>query len=246
VPFRTAAARERFEEARLASREQRGDASRPERRGADTRTADLRQSRMDERRNGSVDRRDERGTAASARQSLTDDRGRAAQPENRRSGENRSLSDNRREADTRPARPEPRGAPADRDSRSGGQSERPSGGERRGDRIERGNDVTRFRARSSEPPFGRPEAPRTASRAESQRRAYAPGAPSAQTFADRRAQPPVGGYGRATPESRFVPHGASTPRTPASAPAPRMHAEPRGGGRQEFGGGARRNAGGRS
>ena len=277
VPFRTAAARERFEDARKADREQRAERSdgpRLERRGEDGRTADLRQSRMDERRSGSTERRDDRGATLGGRQSLTDDRGRAdRQPETRRGGDGDgrggqgdsrgSLSDNPRDSsDTRQTRPEPRGVQPDRDGRSGGRSERSSGGDRRSDHIERGNDVTRFHARSSEPVVraeaarraarieGRATAlaqARPAARVEGQRRAHAPSAPSAPAFTERRAQSHPGGYMRAAPEPRrFVPHSAPMPRASAGAPAPRMHAEPRGGGRQDFGNSARRQHGGRS
>jgi hypothetical protein len=276
VPFRTAAARERFNEARRADRDQRAeraDATGRGRRGEDTRTSDLRQSRMDERRSGSLERRDDRRVAPEGRQSLTDDRGSPGRqpPESRRSGdsrdagsEGRSPSDNRRDRSDAPqARPEPRGAQSDRDGRSGGR-ERSSGGDRRGDRSEPGNNVTRFRARSSEPPFARSEArvagrsspitePRQARRVESrptarvepQRRVYAPSAPA---FAERRAQPYAGGHARAAPEPRrFVPQSAPMPQASAGAPVPRVHAAPRGSARQhDSGGGGRRMSGGRS
>jgi hypothetical protein len=276
VPFRTAAARSRFEEARRADREQRaerGNEPRVERRGEDARTADLRQRRVDERRNGSLERRDDRGAAGGGRQSLTDDRGGAGrQPESRRPGENRaadkdgrSVSDNRREQpDTRSGRPEPRGGQTDRDGRSGGR-DRSSGGDRRGDRSESGDSVTRFRARSSEPPFGRPQSARAAAgterrptaRMESRPRARIEArpsariegrpavrpepprrayAPSAPAFAGRRAQPHADVRAAPAPR-RFMPESAPMPRASVGVHAPRMRAEPRGGGGGGGGGG---------
>jgi hypothetical protein len=261
VPFRTAAARERFEEARNANREQRaerGDGSRVERGAEDTRTADLRQSRMDDRRNDTRDGRD------GGRQSLRDegnrpDRATGAQPdtrrpqaenrnaEPRRGQESRDAQDNRGDqAGTRQARPESRGAQPDRDGRSGsGRSERSSGGDRRGDRTEPGNNVTRFQARSSEVPVARAETgtearpsarpeTRAAVQAELQRRAQARPAPAATwpSHVERRAQAHSGGQMRSAPEPRRfsadsapaprASAGPSAPRASAGAPAPRM------------------------
>jgi hypothetical protein len=268
VPFRTAAARERFEEARTADREQRAerrDEARVERRSEDARTADLRQSRLDERRNSAPQRRDDRGAADGGRQALNDDRNRPdRQPENRRAGEGRAAdsdgrgqnesrntgADSRRDQpETRQARPEPRGAQPDRDGRSGGRPERSPGNDRRSDRIERGGEVTRF-ARSSEQPSGRPEARRFAARVEAPARAEPPrraSAPATPSFAERRAQPHPG-HVRAAPEPRrFVPHSAPLPRASAASAAPRAHAQPRGGGaRHDFGGGNGRRMNGRS
>lgn len=252
VPFRTAAARERFDEARAEQRrggERADGAARGERRAENTRTADLRQSRVDERRNGTPERRDDRGQAAAAgRQSLTDDgnraeRARAAQagaragqPEPRRgqaegrssSSETKAASSDARggQQDTRSgqperqSRPEPRNAQPDRDSRPA-RSERaaPQSGDRRGD----SGNVTRLQARSAES--------RTGVRAELQRRAQAPSARFAErpTVAQRRAQPQGGGHVRAAPQQRhFAAEGSAAPRASAGASAPQSHAQPRG------------------
>ncbi len=278
VPFRTAAARERFEEARKADREQRaerGNETRAERRGEDTRTADMRQSRMDDRRNEARDNRDGGGRPSLRDDGNRPDRGtrgaqpdarrpqaenRNAEPEARRGQEARDASrdaqaDNRGDqAGTRQGRPESRGAQPDRDGRSGsGRSERSSGGDRRGDRTERGNNVTRFHARSSDTPLARAETrptaradTRAAVQAELQRRAQAA---TASRPAERRAQAHSGSHVRAAPEPRRFAggHGASTPRASVGASAPRMRAEPRGGGggnRREINAG--RHGGGRS
>jgi hypothetical protein len=274
VPFRTAAARERFQDARNADREQRaerGNGARAERRGEETRTADLRQSRMDDRRNDPRDNRDGGG-----RQSLRDDSNRPdrakgaqpdtrrpqaenrnAEPEGRRGQDARDAQDNRGDqAATRQARPESRGAQPDRDGRSGsGRPERSSGGDRRGDRTEPGNNVTRFQARSnSDAPVARTEARpsaradnRAAVQAELQRRAQAAPAAAATwpSHVERRAQAHSGAQVRAAPQPhRFAAESARAPRGDA-APAPRMHSQPRaGGGGREFNAG--RGGGGRS
>ena len=254
VPFRTTAARERFQDARNADREQRAERGTGAR-AEDTRTADLRQSRLDDRRNDPRDNRDGGG-----RQSLRDDgnrpdrakgaqadsrrpqaENRNAETEGRRGQDARDAQDNRGDqAATRQTRPESRGAQPDRDGRSGsGRSERSSGGDRRGDRAEPGNNVTRFQARSSsDAPVARTEArpsarpdTRAAVQAELQRRAHASPAAAASwpSHVERRAQAHSGSQVRAAPEPRR--HSADIAPAPrASVGASRMHSEPRGGG----------------
>jgi hypothetical protein len=225
IPFRTAEAREQARSSLDARRggDRGDDGNRAERRADATRTADLRQTRLDERRSGSDDRagsgrapsndnasradRSKAGQAAAqpavqpdGRRAVPDTRGaqpdaRAAQPDSRGG-----------QSDTRQARPDSRSQP-DR-STPPGRSERPApqGGDRRSDRTERGNNVTRFQARASD-------------------------APSWPSHVERRAQPYSGAHVPSAPQARhFGRESLSAPRASAGASAPRMHAEPRGGG----------------
>jgi len=235
VPFRTAAARERFEQARLSAAERRGDRDdgpRAERRGDDSRTADARQRRVDERRGAAPERRN---ADAGNRQALTDNGNRAGargeQPEGRRAQPGsrnpepaaKATQPNARQAEgtqadarggtqadtPRPARPETRSVQPDRDGGRSGRSER--AGDRRSDSGEP-RTAARLRAVSDES--------RAGVRAEMQRRAQAPVAsPAARpTVAERRAQPNHGSQVRATPQ----PHRSAAER----APAPRASAAP--------------------
>jgi hypothetical protein len=239
VPFRTAAARERFDQERTAA-DRRGagnqDQARVARRADDNRTSELRQRRADERRGNSQ-------AGGGHRQSLSDDgnRGQRAQPGSRnpetasrpdRAADARGTQADGRggaqpdakggaPANTRQARPESRSVQPDRDTGrgGGGRTERagPQGGDRRSDRAEP-RTTARLRAGSDES--------RAGVRAEMQRRAQAPAAsPAARpAVAERRAQPLHGNQLRAAPQPQRHAERAPAPRTHAPAPQPHRFA----------------------
>lgn len=253
VPFRTEAARERFQEARLAAAERRSgdrdDGPRAERRADDNRTTELRQRRADERRGTAPERRND-GTGN--RQALTDNGNRADRAD--RAGPRGEQPEARRaqpgprnpEPAAKTAQPDGRGGQADArsgaqaDARGGAQADtRPARPEVRGVQPDRDGG----RSGRSERGDRRSDAgePRTAARlqagsdesrsgvrAEMQRRAQAPATSLAArpTVAERRAQPNHGGQLRAAPQpQRFAAERAPSPRASAASQPHRFSVE---------------------